>query len=864
MSATAGARPEVDLAALVLRGDVQAVATACDAGTAVTDRAALVATCKQIISRGPWLVGGHTPDQMEAAAIAFTAHASVAELRPMRTAWLLPRDHELTRRVVAARDEAFRDAWVEKGFDNLDARAVRIGRRLIADGAAHKPDSDAYTLALVSHPGSFDLSAGLDGWRRTTVIEALRRNPDLLVDDVWRLFEVEGAGENSLAAYDKYCRKENWRAALVELGSDGTLDRERLLDASLDALQRGFSQFRAQWFSAFHEALRPTPAERRQRASTYLALAASPIGPTASMALKALAQIQNAGGLDPAQVVSQIGPALLTPSKGAALQALGLLSHAGEADPALRLDAAAGTVSALGHNAPDVQKAAAAQLRSWFPTAPDSLAASVRAVTPGCHPSVRSDLATWLSDGAGASESRPTPSARASRPTHREPSDLRPVSDLDDLLERTAASIEAPGSPDELEEVVTAIAAAGHGAVAGLRSAITLARRAAVVWRTASPTQQLLARLVIAWVAPDDTATEPHRRLGTHALDDLLCDRVEEATERVRRGEPFVPIAAPTHRTGMIDPVVLAERVRAAGDAADPAELTAALLRLRPDRDRLGEARRMLPADDAVAQWFEQWAEQCERDATRPSSWSCLTRTTRGYTFRELHVGGLGTLTPPSWPLPVALGSARSRRFASDPAGVAWMGSLIPGLPASWARLAASTIGPTIGIRDVAHGDPAFLERLFDQEVHLGDDANLLLALALNDQRAAVRTVAVDVTLAALDDGRLDPRGLGVQIGRLASNGLVTPSRWVRSLADVAGATCDHRAAVEQVLEQAFAIADPPKPQDLLGLLELFETLALDSGGTLTNAAARATLSRIAGTSKTAKAAARVLALEAG
>ena len=430
----------------------------------------------------------------------------------------------------------------------------------------------------------------------------------------------------------------------------------------------------------------------------------------------------------------------------------------------------------------------------------------------------------------------------------REPGERRPACDLDDLLELTATSIEAPGTPDELEAVITAIAAAGHGAVAGHRGAITLARRAAAVWRTASPTQQLLARLVIVWVTPDDTATEPHRRSGTHALEDLLCDRIEEATERVRRGESFVPVAAPTHRNGVIDPAVLAERLRAAGDAADPAELTAALLRLRPDRDRLREARRMLPADDAVAQWFEQWAELCERDATRASSWSCATRTTtRGYTFRELRVEGMGTITPPSWPSPVTLGSARWRRFASDPAGVAWMGSLIPGLPASWARLGASTIGPTNEFRDVAHGDPAFLERLLDREVLLGDDANLLLALALNDQRAAVRTVAVDVTIAAIEDGRLDPRGLGVQVGRLASSGLVTPSRWVRSLADVAGAACDHRAAVEQVLEQAFTITDPPKPQDLLGLLELFETLALDSGAALTDDAARASLSRIGG-----------------
>ena len=383
---------------------------------------------------------------------------------------------------------------------------------------------------------------------------------------------------------------------------------------------------------------------------------------------------------------------------------------------------------------------------------------------------------------------------------------------------------------------------------------LTLARRAATVWRTASPTQQLLARLVIVWVTPDDTATQPQRQSDTNAVDDLLCDRVEAATERARRGEPFVAMAAPTHHSGVIDPTVLAGRLRAVSEAPDPAELTAALLRLPPDRDRLREARRMLPADDAAARWFDEWTEHCERDATRPSAWSCVTRTTARGTRSascaskdwapSLHPAGCRRSV-----------SARHVGDASRRTRRAWRGWGLssPACQRAGRASARRRSAPRTASADVAHGDPAFLELLFDRDVRLGDDANLLLALALNNQRATVRTVAVDVTISALDDGRLDPRGLGMQVGRLTSSGLVTPSRWVGSLADVAGATSDHRAAVLQALEQAFAIADPPKPQDLLGLLELFEALALDSGATLTDESAHASVSRIAGTSKTAK-----------
>jgi hypothetical protein len=100
---------------------------------------------------------------------------------------------------------------------------------------------------------------------------------------------------------------------------------------------------------------------------------------------------------------------------------------------------------------------------------------------------------------------------------------------------------------------------------------------------------------------------------------------------------------------------------------------------------------------------------------------------------------------------------------------------------------------------------PRVLDRPDDP---LGDDADLLLALALNDQRAAVRTVAVDVTISALDDGRLDPQELAS-----SSVGCETASRplalgWVPRRRGRRRVTIERSAAgVGRP-----AIADPPKP----------------------------------------------------
>ena len=69
--------------------------------------------------------------------------------------------------------------------------------------------------------------------------DRLLAEPDLLETEVWRLFEVE----TSAFAFDWQSRQptlpadhESWPQALARLAAAGALDRQRLLDASLDAL----------------------------------------------------------------------------------------------------------------------------------------------------------------------------------------------------------------------------------------------------------------------------------------------------------------------------------------------------------------------------------------------------------------------------------------------------------------------------------------------------------------------------------------------------------------------------------------------------------------------------------------------------
>ena len=141
----------------------------------------------------------------------------------------------------------------------------------------------------------------------------IRSTPDIRDEDVWRLFEVEGGGELSLATFDKYIGGKlagGWASALVELAADGTLSRDRLLDESLCALERDFAQFRAGWFSRFHEQLEPTLEERAVRRDQYLGLLGSSIPPTVSFAVKAIGVLDKADKLTSEDVLAHIRPVL--------------------------------------------------------------------------------------------------------------------------------------------------------------------------------------------------------------------------------------------------------------------------------------------------------------------------------------------------------------------------------------------------------------------------------------------------------------------------------------------------------------------------------------------------------------------------
>jgi hypothetical protein len=251
-------------------------------------------------------------DIYAAARVAFLGVATLGELK-QSTSWTFV-DWKLAFEVLANRRPVWLSQWAEFELAR-NFRNWMVVRSLVRAGSIPRPDTEFYVLGMIAAPH-----------QRNSPRRLLEQDPTLMSDELWRLFEHEGSGELSLAAYDKYVQGPNrWFDTLLGLAADGSIDRARVLNATLDALERDFAPFRAGWFSRLHESLKPGSDERRQLCERYLALLRSRVPATVSFAMKALVETHKTGGLDVLKAASRLAPAFEARDKGTVERALTLI-----------------------------------------------------------------------------------------------------------------------------------------------------------------------------------------------------------------------------------------------------------------------------------------------------------------------------------------------------------------------------------------------------------------------------------------------------------------------------------------------------------------------------------------------------------
>lgn len=589
-------------------------------------------------------LGGFTPEQVAArlahrlaeVALAATPAGAAGSLR-----WLPMLGREEAAGYAATCVEALRDRggrWLERFAASLVASANRnaaVAWRLVSALV------DAGLIEPPAHPNY--RSDVLWAFRWEDLPDLVAADPKL-AGRLRELFRTPGVGlglgrrahrpgrpQPGDAPRASAYQDAAWSGLLAAWGSDDADRRPSLLDDCLTALSGSLPERDAPGFIEIHRRLEPTIEEAAERQGRYLTLLLSPVTGTVALARTQLRRLLDEGRLDGDGLAEVTTDVLLRREKVVVREHLRLLTDAvaaGALDPGACADAVA---PALDPERMDIAILVARLLRRCVRSTPhlrERLAQDVTAAVP--HPSP--DLREALGPLAVAPQAEASPSGKRAAPAASLPVDLpgpgllEPLRDLAGLTALLEEMHTTGATALDVERVIDAIAR--------IRPERPVAQdlvRALVARPRGVPVLLDVLRSWAGWKTPDapsvvfrtggsldrsdvpegaevtehrqmvrphvfegDLETDAHEvvsyvwRLAVPAWTPrhLVSSRMQELRRAHLRRPPAPLLATPTHDDGSLTVDVFLARLHeraATGLGAEPHDLGAALLRLRPE-----------------------------------------------------------------------------------------------------------------------------------------------------------------------------------------------------------------------------------------------------------------------------------------
>jgi Family of unknown function (DUF6493) len=769
-----------------------------------------------------------------AARLAFVGTATAR--RVSRWAWAVGAagGEEVVYEVVAARGRGFVEALARAMARQEATPFWRLVRRAVREGLIERPDAEGYTRGMVSSVGEWNIRSV------ARIYRGLLADEELLEDEVWRIFEVDCGRELRFAApYEAGERGMRWGAnswthALRRLSEEGRLDRQRLLDASLDALMRDFRASFVGSYVRLHEELEPSPEERLARIDRYLALLTSP---TPAVVKAGLAGLKATGdAVPPDQLARAATSALAHNQKNLATQTLALLARAAERSPEARPSLLEAAAHGVAHDRADVQERALALVERYAGDA--EATAPTRAVLMGFGDAVAPTLRDRLEALTGFSVQReparveplPRTEPRRTRPTIEEAlrsrPQLEPVESVADLIELAAALLEGEGDGDDAERFLEGVSRlCGERPPERLTAGLVKQAMVGQWWYAGGGLlgTSVVGAVVRAWTRGSDPrlGVPPGMAIG------FLLQRAVEVGERARHRRPQPLLSFPTHSGGWLDPAVLAERERARGR----------FRALQPSADR---AQAHLRAQAFVLSLGEPVLERSNRSGYKtarlvhrpPADLDALASVRAAVAaLGDARPEGFYGTGPPAW-------------SADDRLGASWCLTIVPSLPELALASAASACVSFIDADRVYRHPEVALQHTLDPTVPLAPVAWLALAAGLLGRAEDVRRPATDLLVQAVEDGRFDAEGLGARLGWLLGQEIGKAPRLAAPLRDAGSVSPSHAAAMLATVEGMLGSMQET-PRNLHSVLEVALELAARTGTRVTLRAARVTLERV-------------------
>jgi hypothetical protein len=704
-------------------------------------------------------------------------------------------------------------------------------RTAVREAFIEPPEGDEYLLGVV-----FGVVRAREHNDVAAAYRGLLEDPTLLEREVWQLFEIDAgsqlANSNTWEPNDPerasggFTRGDNrWLYALTRLAGEGRLDRERLLDASLDALMRDFRASTVGWYAKLHEELEPTRAERLARLDRYLSLVTSPAPSVVKAGLAALKAVEDA--VPPADLARVAPTVFAQRQKNLAMETLSLIARLCKTKPEARPALLEAAAHALAHERVDVQERAI-KLIETYPD--DTPRGSLLAYVDGVSPTLQTRAAA-LTGVQVSEEEPPTVELLAPAQPRMTPEllremreELHPVESFDELIELTAMLLEGQGDGDDCERFLDGVSRLCAARPRDFeRRTAGLAKRASqnALWGAGLSGQDTVALVVEAWLTRSRVRgvfRESKTVIG------VVATRAVEVAERARRGVVRPLLAFPTHSGGWIDPDVLASRLSRTGRLLN-----------RPNAlDRLQARLRAFPAIEPI---------RFERRIRTTTAWN---RTSRALgLFAPKGTDALGELAEAARGDPLA---DSGNRFwfgevawgGMDALGVRWSLTVLPSLPeVAFAGAATAAVRTSEG---AVYGHPdAVLEHALDPQVPLGAEAWLATAAALMAKSADLQRVATDLLVASVEDGRFDPHGLGEAIAWLVDNDFAKLNRLEAPLRDLSRVSALHAAQTVRAVEVFLAKLES-RPPNMHAPLAVAVESSSASGRRIEDEQARATL----------------------
>ncbi|WP_185964269.1 DUF6493 family protein [Aliikangiella marina] len=237
------------------------------------------------------------------------------------------RDNSAAFQIILDRKPAWLDDWLAFNLDQEFANVpFELVRGWMKEGICNKPTVEGYTRQFAWN--LMAINHRKDQAPNKPISERLINEPDM-IDDIWRLFEVENQAFNteSWLTNNAPANYETWPEALTKLADKGIIDRAKLLDASLQGLSNDLKQNQLSGFHKFHEQLAPTKTERSQRRAEYMALLFHKTGHVLKFSLKMLSQLERDKSLELTKFLIDVAAVFAHEAKGNAITALKLIAR---------------------------------------------------------------------------------------------------------------------------------------------------------------------------------------------------------------------------------------------------------------------------------------------------------------------------------------------------------------------------------------------------------------------------------------------------------------------------------------------------------------------------------------------------------